>query len=79
MPPGSADDRAASRMGREPAQRASAGIYPVVGMATDNERSYGLPLALEVMRWLGQSAGDISNAGHANQLRAKQLQRRPDE
>ena len=33
---------------------------PVVGMATANEKSYGLPLAMEVMRWLLTGKGMLS-------------------
>jgi choline dehydrogenase len=34
--------------------------YPVVGMATANEKSYGLPLAMEVMRWVLTGKGMLS-------------------
>ena len=34
--------------------------YPVVGMATANEKSYGLPLAMEVMRWVFTGKGMLS-------------------
>ena len=34
--------------------------YPVVGMATANEKSYGIPLAMEVMRWLFTGKGMLS-------------------
>ena len=34
--------------------------YPVVGMATVNEKSYGLPLAIEVMRWVLTGKGMLS-------------------
>ena len=34
--------------------------YPVVGMATANEKSYGLPLAMEVMRWAFTGKGMLS-------------------
>ena len=34
--------------------------YPVVGMATANEKSRGIPLAMEVMRWLFTGKGMLS-------------------
>jgi choline dehydrogenase len=34
--------------------------YPVVGMATANEKSYGIPLAIEVMRWVLTGKGMLS-------------------
>ena len=34
--------------------------YPVVGMATANEKSYGLPLAMEAMRWVFTGKGMLS-------------------
>src|SRR5205823_7707128 len=34
--------------------------YPVVGMATANEKSYGLPLAMEVVRWVITGKGMLS-------------------
>ena len=34
--------------------------YPVVGVATANEKSYGLPLAMEVMRWVFTGKGMLS-------------------
>jgi choline dehydrogenase len=34
--------------------------YPVVGMATANEKSYGLPLAMEAMRWMFTGKGMLS-------------------
>ncbi len=34
--------------------------YPVVGIATANEKSYGLPLAMEIMRWMLTGKGMLS-------------------
>ena len=34
--------------------------HPVVGMATANEKSYGLPLAMEVVRWVITGKGMLS-------------------
>ncbi len=34
--------------------------YPVVGMATANEKSYGLPLAMEIVRWMFTGRGMLS-------------------
>jgi choline dehydrogenase len=34
--------------------------YPVSGMATANEKSYGLPFAMEVMRWVFTGKGMLS-------------------
>jgi choline dehydrogenase len=34
--------------------------YPVVGMATANEKSYGLPLAMEIVRWMLTGKGMLS-------------------
>ena len=36
--------------------------YPVVGAQTANERSRGLPLAGEVMRWLITGKGILTNS-----------------